>query len=370
MTLIFAPNSAAFQIGPLGSALEARLTNESESTRLRAAKRLGRRIKWPVHEEITQIAFDCPANFDDLARDTECAGSDLPYADAFVMHGIRWNDVPPFALTSGQGSRCRKFLTISTPACRTDQTVRFSTQPDCWLCLFDDAEEIAQSKRITGCQRGEGFVQGNLMTRSHFGDLQFLHAMADATGVPAEITHSKILDWVEFAWRVVTGEVKSEQMLAEIDLPTIKEHFGCSGWSVSDLYVLGAKPTLNRRISNIAFGSVVHTVQDSFASGHVQREIAPLDSSCPGSGLSVSPGAIVEFHAYGPQDGKKHDSADERRAMVEVANSAAGVVAVTRQLFELWNENATWSEAKPFFDCVFALSPNATPSSAGKDFER
>lgn len=142
----------AFQIAPMGPRLEAKLTNESESSLARAAGRLGVLLKRPVHEEITQIAFDCPVDLLAILDDDSCASSDAGFAHAFIMHGVRWNDVPPFRLSPGQGSKCKKFGLINAPACNVEQTVRFSTQPDCWLCLFFEAEKLAATMRITGCQ--------------------------------------------------------------------------------------------------------------------------------------------------------------------------------------------------------------------------
>jgi len=360
----------AFQIGPLGPKLEARLTNETEATLARASRRLGVLLKWPVHEEITQIGFDCPVGLSKILDDDSCAGSDAGFAHPFIMHGVRWNDVPPFRLNPGQGAKCKKYGFMNAPACNVEQTVRFSTQPDCWLCLFFEAQKVAETNIITGCQVGSQYVQGSLMTRSHFGDLQFLHAMANAEGIPAPETRRKILDWIEFAWRVFDGEIGPETKLKSIKIPTLTEHFGCSDWSVSDVFVLGRKDTLIRRLPDIAFGSVLHTVQDSFADGHVTRAAAPLVDSCPGASTMSKPGPVVEFHAYGQQDGHKHDERDSREAMASAASDVSGAIATTKELFRLWNENAPWARAKPLLECIFDLAEDHRPSSAGGPFRK
>lgn len=51
--------AGAFQIGPLGTKHEERLTNESNSTLARIAGTLGVLIKTPVHEEITHLGKWC-----------------------------------------------------------------------------------------------------------------------------------------------------------------------------------------------------------------------------------------------------------------------------------------------------------------------
>jgi len=363
-------DSAAFQIGTLGPKLEERLTNEPDSSLIRAAGRLGRLMKLPVHEEITKIAFDCPVDLSRWDEDRVCGGNDSEFAGSYVIYGVRWNDLPPFRLASTQGAGCKKFGFLDTPACRTDQTVRFATQPDCWLCLFFDAEKTAWSKRISGCERGSGVVQGTLMTRSHFGDLQFLHAMADREGVEPEVTQLKLLDWAQFTWKIFDGEIGADTKLKTVAIDTIQDHFGCTDWSVADIFILGANPLLRKHLADITFGSISHTVQDSFASGHTEREPTDSGGTCAPLGDLAMPGAIVEFHAYGQQDGKKHDAHDSREAMIPEASRRGGVVAAMRQLAFYWTENARWAEVKPFFDCIFALSKSKRVSSGGAEFVR
>lgn len=358
-------NAAAFQIAPLGSAFEARLTNETQSNLARIAGRLGILLKKPVHEEITQLGFGCPVSDTDLAANSDCKGGDAGFASHFVIYGTRWNDLPPFRLNEGQGARCKKFATNS-PACNAAQTVRFSTQPECWYCLFKDAAETAMTRKITGCEKGPEYVQGTLMTRSHFGDLQFLHAMARDEGTPPEATRQRLLEWIEFAWKVFRKEIRGDSPLGSIEIPTIKEHFGCSNWTVADIYILGRGQWLLPKLSDIAFGSVLHTVQDSFAAAHTTRESADLNATCPTDPPLPRPGRIVEFHAYGLQESSKHDHGDSRDAMA--ASAAEGfpdVVEVSKQLYEYWDSNASWEHVRPYFECVFALSDNRRASSAG-----
>lgn len=290
------PVTYAYQIAPLGSKFEARLTSEKESRLAKIAGSLGILIKVPVHEEITQLGFGCPVDRGDLYNDDSCKGGDTGFANHFIIYGVRWNDLPPFRLSPGQGARCKKLGVLDVPACNTEQTIRFSTQPDCWYCLFQEAARKADTRKMTGCEKGEQFEQGTLMTRSHFGDLQFLHSMARDDGVLPQITQRKILDWLQFAWQVFAGEIRPDALLRTVSIPTITEHFGCSDWTVSDIYILGRQDRLLRRLSDIAFGSVLHTVQDSFAAAHASREPTSLSEKCPTGPHLPRPGKIVEFH--------------------------------------------------------------------------
>ncbi|MBB5206859.1 hypothetical protein [Chiayiivirga flava] len=359
----------AYQIAPMGSSFEARLTNETDSNLAKIAGRVGVLLKSPVHEEITQLGSGCPVEPAELAKDRLCGDVDAPFAGTFIIYGVRWNDLPPFRLSEREG-RCSAF----GKACRTSETVRFSTQPACWYCLFKDAEKTAASRRIAGCRATDGALRGNLMTRSHFGDLQFLHGMASEEGMSAGVTQRKVEEWLQFAWMVASREIPPERRLKEIDIPTIQEHFSCTEWTVADLYILGRqdrKSGLLDKIHDIAFGSVLHTVQDSFAAGHASREDAGVRPMCGETGFRAPP-AIREFHVYGSQDGALHDAKDSRNALVDgrATDDWPGAVEATRNLFALYEDRRTWGEAREYVRCLLRLTPDATRSSPGSSFRK
>jgi hypothetical protein len=359
----------AFQLAPLGSEFEAKMTNETPNWLSNVAGKLGVLIKEPVHEEITQLGYGCPVELGQIRTDTSCKGADRAFASAYVIYGVRWNDLPPFRLRHNEGQQCKKFL-VGSMACDVQQTVRFATQPECWYCLFRDAQKKAANRKIAGCARGKGYSRGNLMTRSHFGDLQFLHGMASDDGVPASVTRQKMVEWLEFAWKVSTRELKPDALLRTVVNPTISDHFGCTEWSVADIYILGRNQHLLPKLNHIAFGSVLHTIQDSFANGHTTREpIAPA-GSCPGTEIPRVP-RIIEFHSYAGQDGHKHDAKDTRVALVgDTFNRWPDAIEATRRLFELNDSRASWEQAKPYIECLLELAPEHQPSSPGVEFRR
>lgn len=367
LVLLCLPQAVASQINIGGSRFEEALTKEPISTRTRVASVLGLLLKSPVHEEITQLAYDCDS-LGSWVDDKSCASADVPFANAFVIAGVRWNDLPPFRLAAGQAAGCRKLFTIA-PACNTSETVRFSTQPECWYCLFKAAAVVAKEKQIAGCNAKAGEARGNLMTRSHFGDLQFLHAMANADDIDPAITQKKILDWIEFGWRVAVEEFDANTLLSDIRIDTIKEHFGCTQWTVSDIYVLGRNDTkMLKHINEIAFGSILHTVQDSFSSAHADRAEPLSNLVCDGAANFPHPGLIDEFHSYGKQDGGKHDAEDERKSMIKRKVPGTEIplaVAVSRQMKEYVEDRKKWNEVAPFFQCVFSLGESARKSSPG-----
>jgi hypothetical protein len=364
-------SSAAFQLAPLGHQSEKRLTNEFPPRIVEIAGRVGVIVKAPVHEEITQIGFGCPLELNSFETDKYCATANEGSAPAYVIYGVRWNDLPPFRLAEGQGKSCKKFGFLDQPACNVQQTIRLSTQPDCWYCIFKDAALRATKKKITGCQRGTEYEVGNLMTRSHFGDLQFLHSMASEENTAPKDTRNKILDWLQFAWRVFDKDIKATTPLKTIDIPAIQEHFGCTDWTVADIYILGRTDFLLPKIDLLAFGSALHTVQDSFAAGHTEREPAGLTDFCSSVPGTPHPGRIVEFHSYAAQDSHKHDAEDSRDALTSSGGARwPDAVEATRRLADFYNDNVPWEKARPYLECLFELSDRARSSSPGDAFRK
>ena len=365
--LLLSSATLAFQIAPIGSEFESKLTNETEDSLALAAGRLGVLIKGRVHEEITQIGMGCPVEPASLAADaTTCGVRDRPFASPYVIYGVRWNDLPPFKLADNEGN-----CTYLGKSCNVKQTIRFSTQPLCWYCLFKDAEKTAQTRRITGCSKEKSAVRGNVMTRSHFGDLQFLHAMASQEGVHPGATRAKVLDWLEFAWKVSSREIKPDAFLRDIRIPTVQEHFGCSEWRVVDLYILGRQDSLGRYLHQVAFGSVLHTVQDSFAGAHVSREVQSPGGTCAGTKYD-QPRRVIEFHTYGAQDGGLHDDEDTREAMVRAsaADRWPDAVEATRNLAQFYEDRAPWADVQPYVQCLFELADERKDSSPGEPYRR
>lgn len=365
-----------FQIAPLSSAWEEKLTREPASNRARVAGKLVRLIKGPVHEEITQLAMGCPAEDKDLPTNTECATADATFANQFINYGVRWNDLPPFSLRPHEGKKCKKLFS-SGQACNVSQTIRFSTQPECWYCMFNAAEKIAASgRKIVGClppvrQKGSRMITAHLLARSHYGDLQFLHAMAPEDNLDPTQSQADILGWLEFAWKVATREIPPATLLRDVNIPVIKDRFHCSGWSVADLYVLGRQDTMLRFIHDIAFGSILHTVQDSFAEAHVEREPSKIGEQCSVTLALPRPGGIKEFHSYAGQDGHRHDAKDLREAMTGILGGrVSDAVEASRQLATYYGGRSKWAEVEPYMQCLFTLSNESRRSSAGDQFRR
>ena len=117
--------------------------------------------------------------------------------------------------------------------------------------------------------------------------------------------------WAEFAWRVAEGKYKLETTLKSVEIPMWQDHFA-NGQNVQDLLTLG-RPWLRPHIGEVAFGSLLHVVQDSFAKGHVTRREPVAGTRCA-AGIAPAFGAILEFHSYANQDHQRHKDADSVEA--------------------------------------------------------
>lgn len=299
----------------------------------------------PVHEEITNRIFGCNGDV--------CAGSSATQAPAAVLAGVRWNDDPPFRLTADQAR---------STDCKSKQTIRFETQPGCWIELFRAAEQ--------GAAGGASYGPGDAMLyRTHFGDLQFLHAMAAKDGELAKDTKARLMGWFEFTWRAALGEYVLDTRLKDIDNATIQAAFGKSEWRLLDLYTQGASGGLRQHVADVAFGSLLHAVEDSYAAGHAEREESSGTGSCRAGAISVpAPGAILSFHAYNHQDHRAHGDADTRNAFMLGFQQPGNVVEIGRAIVRARNQRMQWVEVAPLFDCVLTLQRPDAEAGPGDFF--
>ncbi|WP_374012993.1 hypothetical protein [Pseudoxanthomonas koreensis] len=346
LVLLTVGDVSAHKLAPEATPEERRLAGITSGARASLERLMAR---WslevftePVHEEITNHIYGCNGDV--------CAGNQATTAPPAVLAGVRWNDDPPFQLLAGQAQNTN---------CKTRETVRFETQPLCWVALFRDAK--------AGAARGKRYGPGDAMLyRSHFGDLQFLHAMAAADGESAATTRDALMGWFEFAWRASLGEYTLDTRLKDVRIPVIQHAFGGTEWRVMDLYTLGASGGLRRYVADVAFGSLLHAVQDSFAAGHVRREEASGLQECHLAGTAVSaPGRILEFHSYAGQDHGLHAQADSRKAFMRRFQEAGNVVEVSKPLVRARTQALEWHAVEPYFDCLFTLQRPEAPATAG-----
>jgi hypothetical protein len=346
----------AFNLSPEGTKLERVTAQQSQTWYARwIAKVLGDAIRHfaePVHEEITHRIYDCDGDR------AVCGQVDIEFAPWTVLYGVRWNDDPPFGLTAGQATNT---------SCKVNESVRLITQPKCWRELFNDAKKGAAAGK-----KYDGKSGAALIYRVHFGDLQFLHSMASRDGERAGETQSRVMMWAEFVWRVASAEYDLGTMIKDVKIDGLNERIGRPDWRVQDLFTYGMQ-MVRPHIRDVAFGSVLHMVQDSFAKGHTDRSEPTYREKCRNAGAEqhLAPGRIREFHAYNLQNQDEHSRYDGRvQLMGHISNTHPHVIMVGKDLRKYYAGGAGWDAVKPYLQCVFAIENPDTPGSPGDGFTK
>ncbi len=340
----------AYQLAPVGTKHEVADSNVSTS-------RIAAQAKWlqyngvelftdPVHETLTQLIYSCDFDW------SQCADANLELAGPYVIAGVRWNDDPGFLLKAGEGNGS---------GCKTADSITFMRQTRCWGSLFKDAE----SRAVTSPEDFQGpNRKSNLMTRSHFGDLQFLHAMASRDDVPAAQTKEKVMMWARFTWGVALGEYTLETDLGKIQIDGWSEHF-VSGPNVQDLLTIGRSST-RPQIKDVAFGSLLHVLQDSLSESHVRRREPIASARCGPNNAYRQLGRIQEFSSYARQDHKLHGSYDSVDRARQQRSADPDVVDAGKVLLDMYRQKAAWTEVSQYLsECVFALDDGAQASGPG-----
>ena len=133
----------------------------------------------------------------------------------------------------------------------------------------------------------------NLFYTSHFHDFQFMHSMAASAWTSnwktkkespedANTTRHKIQTWAEFAFKVADGTIDARKTLsdAESHLSGTAQrtfHIVFSSYSnrtVAEFFT-GWTGAPAEQVRQIAAGSLLHTVQDSFSDSHADRKSFP-----------------------------------------------------------------------------------------------
>jgi hypothetical protein len=252
-----------------------------------------------------------------------------------------------------------------------------ANRPECWALLYYDAQQGSIRRNLVY----DGESGHALLYRVHFGDMQFLHSMAARDGETAEETKGKIMAWAEFAYKVARGEIRHSAFLNQCGVDGVSALFRKKpGWTVQMLFTWD-DPTYkpyqdrsgfhDRAFRDLAFGSLLHMVQDSFSSAHVARE--------PQGGLVCSqlpdhqhPGMITSFHSFTRQEYELHSAQDKDSALREhVARNEptrSSVVDVGRVLRAYYEQNRPWDELKTYLDCVYDLADPKAPAGPGDEF--
>lgn len=328
------------------------------------------KLKQGIHERITREALDA------AERRLRTFDPDL---ERQVTYGLLFNDDPAgylFPRTRGnpRGYRARdaggsevngikwmKEFGLVLTQMKRQEVLEREARSDSRLLRRRAARELGRLERK---------LEGNILWASHFGDLQYLHAMGLGDESRAEIL-AKMRAYAEHAWSVATGTTTLEQLEAEIGRAKAAAEMGdgsaerrerlMARFDQADLlYHADDAEQLRPR----ALGSLLHMIQDSYAKGHAVREGWEGENS----------GHIRYFQNYAEQDGDKHGAFDTH-ASDEVDNwnripGAARAMERSSELIVYYSLGCSWSGGGTdaagcpargvegyLFDEVFAAAP-------------
>ncbi|KAI4604307.1 hypothetical protein KJ359_000441 [Pestalotiopsis sp. 9143b] len=284
--------------------------------------------------------------------------------------------------------------------------VIWNDDPACSL-FFDDVNNNGNFG--TGISFGSDyimkfkFLSDNIIYRSHYEDLQFLHSMGCATGEEPAESKRKIMLWVETMYRLsVSDDVLPEHPISSRLGNLFNDSTKPRGSDSFRRLLMGnttsyANPKIERR----ALGSCFHVIQDSFAVGHCQRRLKN-----PEDMITVTlkrfmntlkfwekpiriksfprgkPGRFLEiqnFHAYSGQDEHQHGHYDEIPngeyldpsdiSSFDCIVGARDAIERCSQLAEFWQKRTRWDDGpRDFFDKeVFVITKDTTRSNIDVD---
>lgn len=350
-TLVAGGRAEAYQILPKVSDVDRELSWRGNRAWREMGAQLVVRIgvpllKSPIHEAITLTALGCEAA---PGREGSCVNGANILAHRVILYGVRWPDDPPFRLDAARVLK----------KCDVRVTVRSTAQPDCWKMLFDDAGRIAARHAGSAPAFGPGTI---LLYRSHYGDLQFMHSMAAFDGEAAAETQRHMRMWAKYLWGIATGGIRTDVFIRDAQ-PELASFFPGDITSIN-LFATGIVE-VRKRLPEVAFGVLLHMVQDSFSRAHATRREA-TGASCPGIPGVDAPGSIEQFHGYAHQDASLHDAQDTEESLgLHTLQEIPSVVDVSRQFVALWQEKASWEKAQQYIDCVFDVVDESAPAGPG-----
>jgi hypothetical protein len=288
----------------------------------------------PTHEELTLMSLQCAEHrgdfaWCDLAQDGVAKANNFE-SDALVA-GARWNDDP------------NNFFA--------------ARRPHEWFFWLEKA-------RAASVYPGNIGFTYPLEYRSHYGDLQFLHAMGRKADAPGQ-THDAIVEWAHFAYDVAAGRIALSTRLSDLarDYSFAARFAGIKQrpWTVRKLFTNISDSMCSQhcelemsdaKVRALALGALLHTIQDSFSHSHASR-----------SGTEV-----VAWLDYTKQNSDCHGKADQDTAFMKDADIkskqavrwGAGVIRSAMM-------NVRWEDQvqQTFATEIFRMSPHPDSSTAG-----
>jgi hypothetical protein len=183
--------------------------------------------------------------------------------------------------------------------------------------------------------------------------------MANRDGEAAQATQDRVIAWLGFAYAVAAGAIPKDAQVSQLSSP-IREAFADEPWLTVHKLFKPRSRMKNLSLQQLALGSMLHLVQDSYAASHARREAAP-SVRCPN-------GRITQFLSYLHQQTDRHRAEDKRSALDYRGTLALqNPVEASARLILLARRRSDWDTVvEPYLRSrVFCLDSDAERSGPG-----
>jgi hypothetical protein len=284
----------------------------------------------PVHETLIKESLKKSGINDNGTKDAEFKAYEF-------IRGVYWND-DPLGMMFDKNDKDNSDFSSCYEWVKT------------YHAAGNSAKELSKSGKMLG-------KSDNLLGRSHYGDLQFLHGMASTDNEAPSVTKGNMMLWAEFTYKVAIEQIPGDTLMANVPVAGIPELFPQQATqTVSHFFGIDKKGDVTRR----AIGSLLHMIQDSYASGHTQREDRGYNQK----------GDIIEFHNYASQNEDKHGKDDAWQGggnnAEKIDKLPGGSDAVLKGYIMLnsFKQKESWETVKIYLNnIVFEVAE--TPHNAG-----
>ena len=300
-----------------------------------------------------------------------------------------------------------KFTTTSTWSVdNAPLNIKEFFRGDIWnddpMCeLFDDkandnwdfSSGITWYQKFSSAENG-AYDETNLIGRSHYWDLQFLHSMGSSIGESPNETRAKIMLWLEVFYKLSIGQgITGSTLISNVAISSAVN--ASTSYTLGSFFTSTSFPTRTSSLATLltcdtiytgvliqrrAIGACMHMLQDSFAKGHTRRTLLNPGDLKPGEtvefqdGKYAQLGGVENFHSYKGQ-GSAHGDADHWSIWWPSMNPANAAsfnllwgARVAQQkgttLLNYWNTGTTWENGVRdwFLTQVYNFEANITPS--------
>jgi hypothetical protein len=208
----------------------------------------GHTVGEPIHENLTLAALIAAGCVDKSATfERVIGGRGIAVGQPAVwefIRGVLWNDDPA----------CELFVD------RPDNNGLFAFGID-WFLNFKVNWKVFKSP---------------IIRRSHYGDLQCLHAMGCKRDEEPEVTKRKVMLWLEVMYKLAVGKQgvsandRLDARLGEFFTASTKPK---GSETLQDLLLGTTREYKKVDFQRRALGCCFHIIQDSYAVGHCQRAL-------------------------------------------------------------------------------------------------